>query len=119
MDGVRKAAELPVAQVLASADALDATASDGLAVNLPAGFRAARHLAQTARMGKLREIATGSEDVLDTKTTDAVVRSAEESALKAGEGLGRIAEKDAQDRLQAEVAVLGTQVQELGKKIAA
>lgn len=116
VDVVRRAAELPGAQVNSSADALEQAALGALAVNLPAGFRACRHLAQAGRLGKLREIATGNEDVLDVKTAGEVVASA---ATAAKRGAAGVADKEPREQLEKELAVHEKQIAELDRKIQA
>jgi hypothetical protein len=116
-DTVKRAATLPAAKVIATADAFDAAGLEALTLPLPAGFRAARHLAQTTRVGKLRDVANGAEDVLDTKTADAVLRSSEEASKKGREAAGKISEKAAQDTLLNDLGVQEKQVNDLAKSI--
>jgi hypothetical protein len=116
-DVVAKSGDLPGAPIIAAADALDAAGLEALDLKLPAGFRAARHLAQSARVGTLRGIATGSEDVLDTKTASAVVASAAGALARAAEATSRLASPETQDQLDKERAVHEKQVSDLDKKI--
>lgn len=118
-EGIRRSPELPGAQVIAAADALDAAGLSALALNLPAGYRACRHLAQAGRLGKLREIATGNEDVLDVKTTALVVASAQESNKRAAGAISGVAEKEAQELLEREYAAGEKLLSDVDKKIQA
>lgn len=115
LDTVRKAAELPGEKVIAAGNELDAVSLEALSVGLPSGFRAARHLAQAGRMAKLRDIATGDEDVLDTATAASVVASAVAASKRAGQGISGLPEKEKE--LQAELAVHERQIAEVARKI--
>lgn len=114
----RRAAELPGAQVIASADSLDATGLAAFDFNVPAGFRASRHLAQSARVSKLRSIASGAEDVLDTATARALVRSAVDASGRAADRVSRLDSAELKDLLDKERAVHERQVADLDRKIA-
>lgn len=117
-DHVRRAAELPGTEVIAAAGKLESAALEALALNVPAGFRAARHMAQAACLIKLRGIATGSDDVFDLPTTEAVLRSADEAAARAGAGVVRRGgQDDTRTTLENDLASQRRQVAELGQKI--
>lgn len=109
---VKAAATLPGEAVIKSADAFDALGQEALAINLPAGFRAARHLAQTARVAKLRDIVAGAEDVLDTKTADTVVASSKAALAKGVSAAKAQADNDTKDTLLRD---LGTQESDVNK----
>jgi hypothetical protein len=113
---IRKASQLPGDRVIAAADELDAAGLEALTLKLPSGFRAARHLGQAGRMAKLRDIATGSEDVLDTKTAAEVAQSAVASSRAAAEAASRQPE-EVQELLQKDVATHERQVADEYKKI--
>ena len=116
-DTVKKAATLPGEKVVATAEAFDAAGLEALTIQLPAGFRAARHIAQTARLGKLRDLANGSEDVLDTKTADAVLRSSGAASKKGLESAGGQSEADVKDTLLSDLGAQERQMNELAKLI--
>ncbi|HLY11111.1 MAG TPA: hypothetical protein VKW04_17545 [Planctomycetota bacterium] len=114
---VKNAAALPGERVIEAADAFDAAGLEALSIQLPAGFRAARHLAQTTRLGKLRDIVNGSEDVLDTKTAEAVVRSSSEASGKGREAANREPTKEVKETLLNDVGTQERQVEDLAKAI--
>ncbi|HVR84123.1 MAG TPA: hypothetical protein VMU54_07420 [Planctomycetota bacterium] len=116
---VKTAASLPGDKVIQAADAFDAAGLEALGINLPAGFRAARHLAQTIRMGKLRDIATGSEDVLDLRTAESVVRSSTEASGRGQEASEKQPQKDVRETLQNDLGTQARQVDDLAKAIRA
>ena len=119
LDTVRKAAELPGGRVIASTGALDAAGLEAMTAKLPAGFRATRHLAQAGRMAKLREISSGTEDVMDTKTAAAVVLAATESSKLAGKAASGLAAKDVKEPLLNDLAAHDRQVADVARKIEA
>ncbi|HZE96817.1 MAG TPA: hypothetical protein VE981_07310 [Planctomycetota bacterium] len=112
----KKASALPGSKVIATADAFDAAGLEALKVELPSGFRAARFLAQTVRMGKLRDIAAGNEDMLDTKTADAVAVSSA-AALKRGNQAVSSLDKDVKDTLVNDLGTQERQGNDLAKAI--
>lgn len=114
---VKKAATLSGEKVVATADAFDAAGLEALTINLPAGFRAARHLAQTTRVGKLRDIVNGSEDVLDTRTADAVLSSSMAATRKGLESAGQQPEQNVKDTLLNDLGAQERQVNDLAKLI--
>jgi len=116
---VKKAATLPGGKVIAAADAFDAAGLEALTIGLPAGFRAARHLAQTTRVGKLRDIVNGAEDVLDTKTADAVLRSSSAASKKGLESAGGQTDPAVKDTLLSDLGLQEKQVNDLAKAIGA
>lgn len=117
---VRRSPELKGAAVVGAAERLDALALEALTLNLDAGFRAARHLAHAARMAKLRDIASGSEDVIDLATTAAVVKSLTDGFRKSREALAESpVTGDARKRLEADLAAQEKQASDLDKQIQA
>lgn len=116
-DVVKKASSLPGARVIAVADAFDAAGLEALSINLPAGFRAARHLAQAARMGKLRDLSLGTDDVFDTKTAEAVLASSTGASKKAGQAAGSYPDAAMKDTLVADLGNQEKQITDLAKAI--
>jgi hypothetical protein len=117
-DTVRKAATLPGPKVIQAADAFDAAGLEALSLHLPAGFRAARHLAQTARLGKLKEIAAGAEDVLDSATAGTVEQSSREASAKGREASGKEPQKDVRETLQNDLGIQERQIEDTATLIA-
>src|SRR5262249_44082738 len=115
-DTVKKAASLPGEKVIATADAFDEAGLEALKLDLPSGFRAARHPAQTTRVGQLREIAAGSDDVIDTKTAGAVTGSSTAASKKGADAAAGL-EKDQKDTLLNDLATQDRQVNDLAKNI--
>jgi len=119
-DTVRRSPELKGEAVIAAAERLDALAFEAIPLNLDAGFRAVRHLSHAARMAKLRDIATGSEDVIDLATTAAVIKSLNEGLRSAREVLARSSVSgDARKRLEADLAGQEKQASDIDKLIQA
>jgi hypothetical protein len=116
---VKTAATLPGVKVIEAADAFDAAGLEALSINLPSGFRAARHLAQTTRLGKLKDISSGSEDVLDLKTAETVVRSSAEASAKGQAASEKLAQKDVRETLLNDVGTQERQINDLAKAIRA
>ena len=115
-DSVKKAATLTGEKVIATADAFDAMGQEALTLNLPAGFRASRAIAQTTRVGKLRDIEAGSEDVLDMKTADAVLASSRAASKKGAEAADKLA-ADMKETLTSDLAGQDRQIDTLAKSI--
>jgi len=103
-DTVKKAATLPGPEVNAAAEAFDAAGLEALGINLPSGFRAARHLAQTARLGKLRDISLGAVDVVDTATAELVLQSSAAASKKGAEAAGKQSDKAVKETLLNDVS---------------
>lgn len=115
-EAVKKPAALTGEKVIATAGAFDALGLEALTLNLPSGFRASRALAQTTRLGKLRDIDAGSEDVLDTKTADAVVASARAASKRGAEAADKLA-ADVKDTLTNDLSGQEKQINDLAKSI--
>jgi hypothetical protein len=115
---VQAAATLPGETVIATADLFDAAGLEALSLNLPSGLRAARHLAQTTRVGKLRDIAVGAEDVLDTKTADAVLKSSTDASGRADAAAAKVSEKNMKDTLLNDLGAQQKQIRDLAAAIA-
>lgn len=116
---VQAAATLPGDAVIRTADAFDALGQEALTIALPSGFRASRHLAQTVRVAKLRDISLGAEDVLDSKTADVVVASSKAASTKGLAAAKQQADKDVKDTLLSDLGSQERQVNELAAAIAA
>ena len=114
---VQKSATLPGDAVIRSADALDAAGLEAMAIGLPAGLRAARNLSQTARVGKLRDLVLGADDVLDTKTAAAVLKSSTNASGKADDVVAKIADKNVQETLANDLAKQERQIKDLADGI--
>jgi hypothetical protein len=115
---VRRSATLPGAELNAAAESLEAAALEALAADLSPGFRATRHIAHVARLAKLREIASGSEDVIDLATAGAVVRSALDGAARASEAMAaRPPREDIRVTLENDLASQKQQVEDLRRRI--
>ena len=117
LKAVQTAATLPPEAVTRTADAFDALGQEALKIGLPAGFRASRSLAQTARVAKLRDIAQGAEDVLDTKSADTVVASAKAASAQGLAAAKQQTDKTTQESLQNELTTQERQVNDLAKAI--
>jgi hypothetical protein len=118
-DTVRTAASLSGEAVIRASDAFDAAGLEALTISLPSGFRAARHLAQTTRLGKLKDIGNGSEDVLDLKTAEAVIRSSAEASEKGRAAAEQLPQKDVKDTLLNDLGSQARQIDDLAKAIRA
>lgn len=116
-DAVKSSATLSGDVVIKSADRLDAAGLEAMTLNLPAGLRAARSLAQTIRVGKLKEIVRGAEDVLDTKTADAVVKSSRDASALATTAVEKISEKNVKATLANDLGSQEKQVNDLAADI--
>jgi tetratricopeptide (TPR) repeat protein len=117
-DAARRSADLPGSEVNAISDAFEASALDAIASGVPPGFRAARHVAHAVRMAKLGKIATGSEDVLDTKTASLVAVFAGATATKAADGVKAIPASDPMAKtLEADVPTRQKQIDDLYAEI--
>lgn len=117
-DSARKSAELPAAEINALAESFELLALDALTSNVSPGFRAARHVAHTVRLAKLNRIGTGAEDVIDTKTVDAVAAAAAKAAERASGGVSKLPETDSMAKtLEADVPARQKQIEDLAKQI--
>jgi len=117
-EAVRRSADLEGAELNAAAEAFEAAAVEALEADLPPGFRAARHVAHAARLGKLREIASGSEDVIDLATAAAVVGSGADGAARSSEAVaGPGLKDDVRATLSNDLAVQKKQVEDIHLKI--
>jgi hypothetical protein len=118
LETARRAADLPAEEVNAMAGAFETIGLEALQSRMPPGFRAARHIAHALRMAKLNRIATGAEDVIDTKTAAAVVDYALQTSARAGDSLAKAPEGDSMVKsLENDVPTRQKAVEDLGKKI--
>lgn len=117
---VRRSSELKGPAVIATSEKLDAIALEALGLGLDAGFRAARHLGHAGRMAKLRDIASGSEDVIDLETTAALVKSLNDGIRKSREALAKSSIKgEPKTRLESDLAAQEKAAGDLDKQIQA
>ncbi len=115
---VRRAAELPGAEVIAAAGSLEAAGRSALDAGVPAGYRAARHLAQAARLAKLRDVAAAAQDAVDVPTAGAVSGAAGEEAAKAAAAVARAdLAPEARSALEGDLEAQRQQVEDLVRKI--
>jgi hypothetical protein len=115
---VRKAPELPAEETNAVAGAFESSALEALSSGVPAGFRAARHIAHAVRLAKLNRIAVGAEDVIDTKSAQTVVQFENATSARASDALDKMPEGDATIKaLQDRILVRRKEIDDLVKKI--
>jgi hypothetical protein len=117
LETARRAGDLSAAEANAVANEFEKAALDALSAGVPAGFRAARHLAHGIRMAKLNRIATGSEDTIDVRTAASIVASALETSVRAAEALKNFPHEDVVKNLENDVPSRQKTIEDLSKKI--
>jgi tetratricopeptide (TPR) repeat protein len=78
--GVRSAARLDLEALTRITEAFDRSSGDALAAGFLPGFRAARHVAESMRQARLKDIAAGATDAIETETAKSILSSAEVAA---------------------------------------
>jgi len=90
LETIRRAPDLSADEINSLAGAFEATALDALSSGVPAGFRAARHVAHAVRMARLNRIGTGAEDVIDTRTCQTIVQAAQGTSSRAAQDVSKL-----------------------------
>jgi hypothetical protein len=120
LDVARRSRELTGEEANAVAGSFDALAVESLTSGVPAGFRAARHVAHAIRVAKLGRIAEGTEDVVDVGTAGVVVTSATSMSARAAEIVAGLPQADPNSKaLQTDVQARRKQIDDLSQKILA
>jgi hypothetical protein len=118
LETIRRAPDLTADEINALSGSFEAAALDAIDAGVPAGFRAARHVAHAVRMARLSKIATGAEDVIDTTTAATVVKASQGTSARAAESVARLpaAHPDTKS-LENDVPTRQKQLDDLSKKI--
>jgi len=118
LETIRRAPDLTADEINALAGSFETTALDAIGSGVPAGFRAARHVAHAVRLARLNRIATGAEDVLDTTTAATILKASQGTSVRAAEAVAKLpASLTDTKSLENDVPTRQKQLDDLAKKI--